>query len=42
MAMKTTHWFVVTFVLIGALYVGHLVMNHGGVKAGLSGLGINR
>lgn len=38
--MKTKHWIVVAFVLIGGLYVLHMYTSHGGIKAGLGGLGI--
>lgn len=41
--MKVGHYVVTVLLIVGLLYVYHnFIQKPGGVKAGLSGLGINR
>lgn len=41
--MRVKHYVIVGLLIVGLLYVYHMfVANPGGIKAGLSGLGINR
>lgn len=38
--MKTKHWVITGFILIGVLFVWHNYQQHGGVSGLRSGLGI--
>lgn len=40
--MEAKHWAFVALAAVGGLYIVHLMMNHGGVKSGFSGLGFGR
>lgn len=40
--MKLKHWVGIAFVLVGALYVLHIVTHHGGLAGFKSGLGFGR
>jgi hypothetical protein len=38
--MKIKHWILVGFVVVGGLYVLHIVTHHGGVSGFTGGLGL--
>jgi hypothetical protein len=38
--MKLKHWVAVAFLVVGALFVLHLVMSHGGVSGFKAGIGL--
>jgi hypothetical protein len=38
--VKLKHWVAVSFIIIGAAFVLHLVMSHGGVRGFKSGVGL--
>lgn len=41
--MRTRHYVILGLIIIGSLYIYHnFIANKNGLKAGLSGLGINR
>lgn len=37
--MKLKHWVFLGFIVIGVLYVAHIVMGHGGMPGFTAGLG---
>lgn len=38
--MRLRHWVLLAFILIGALFVFHLLTSHGGTAGFMSGLGL--
>lgn len=38
--MKLKHWVGIAFLLVGVLFIGHLVMSHGGVAGFKQGIGL--
>lgn len=40
--MKVKHWIFLLLVLVGGLFVFHIITSHGGVSGFKSGLGLNR
>lgn len=40
--MKTKHWILIIFAVIGLLYVAHIMSAHGGVAGLKTGLGIGK
>jgi hypothetical protein len=38
--VKLKHWLVIALVLVGALFVGHLIMSHGGIAGFKQGIGL--
>lgn len=40
--MKVKHWIILLLVLIGGIYVFHIVTQHGGVAGFKSGLGLSK